>query len=179
MPKKSVSGELSRMIDMLVTGFVTVTELPGKILEKASKEGFGKEIIIEIIVTKLRERGLSYRIIRDKMSKELRLKAYPATRKKANQDTTILQISANSVPEVQLTTSVESNERTGDIFQPPPSIQREFDKLEKALKTDLLYATSYRICFKRRGTFTQIENLLFERANYYCDTNQLYGDSRE
>ncbi len=41
----TMSEDLVAMIDIWVTGFVTVTELPRKIMEKALKEGFDKETI--------------------------------------------------------------------------------------------------------------------------------------
>ena len=92
----TMSEELVAMIDIWVTGFVTVTELPRKIMERALAEGFDKETTRQVIVTKLRKHGLSDRTIRDKMPKELRLKNYLEKRKKVNEATTNWQNSANS-----------------------------------------------------------------------------------
>jgi hypothetical protein len=77
-----MSERLAAMIDTWVKSFVYVTELPNRIIEQAIKEGFDKEKIRQIIVTKLRASGPSDRTIRDRMPRELRLKNYPETERK-------------------------------------------------------------------------------------------------
>lgn len=121
-----MSEELAAMIDTWVTSFVYVTELPNRIIEQAIKEGFDKEKIRQIIVTKLRASGLSDRTIRDRMPRELRLKNYPETRKKADKSTTNWQNSANSEEAPPMTASVETNEPVdGNKYSIPTELTEE------------------------------------------------------
>lgn len=178
-----MSEELVAMIDIWVIGFVTVTELPRKIMEKALKEGFDKETIRQIIVSKLRKRGLSDRTIRDKMPKELRLKNYPEKRKKVNEATTNWQNSANSgvegETEAQLMATVESNEAT-DGNKPSKSARELIEDIAQSMRNQICDLSELLKDGLNEGlTLKQIDNDLFDAAKKHCDASHLDEEGLE